>query len=341
MGKWKWVLLTLAILGAIYFSGPGPSSPLYSKAIPTIPDINELDSFVARQEAVHHLKKDNQARIIWADDSVRQQTDYSIVYLHGFSASQEEGNPVHRNIARYFNCNLFLSRLSEHGIDTSDAFVNLTPHNYWESAKQALFIGKKLGKKVILMGTSTGGTQALQLAAAFPDDVAALILYSPNIAINDPFAFLLNDPWGLQIARKVKGGLYNYPADTRPIYSAYWNRPYRLESVVSLQEMLETTMNEKTFAAVKQPVLLLYYYKDKEHQDNVVRVDAMLNMFSHLGTAADMKVEKALPNTGNHVIGSPILSKDILSVETETRKFLLEKLHLQPPGEITQPHHQE
>ena len=60
------------------------------------------------------------------------------------------------------------------------------------------------GKKVILMSTSTGGTLSLKLAANFPE-IAGLILYSPNIEINNPSAFLLNDPWGLQIRTMLFG----------------------------------------------------------------------------------------------------------------------------------------
>ena len=250
----KWILISLLSVTVIYFSGPKPSTPNYNKDIPAIPD--DIENYISKKESLHHLKKNNEARIVWANDSSKAMTEYAIVYLHGFSASQEEGNPVHRNVATHFGCNLYLSRLAEHGIDTTDQLINLTSDNYWESAKEALFIGKKLGKKVILMGTSTGGTQALQLAATYPDDVAAIILYSPNIEINDPNAYLLNNPWGLQIARLVKGGKLNYPADTRPIYSEYWNRPYRLEAVVNLQEMLETTMTKETFSKITQPVLM-------------------------------------------------------------------------------------
>ncbi len=36
----------------------------------------------------------------------------------------------------------------------------------------------------------------------------------------------------------------------------------------------------------------------------------------------------ALPNTGNHVIGSPIKSKDVGSVENETASFLKDIMHL-------------
>ena len=52
---------------------------------------------------------------------------------------------------------------AEHGIDTVDALINLTADEYWESAKQALAIGKQLGKKVILMGTSTGGNKCVAI----------------------------------------------------------------------------------------------------------------------------------------------------------------------------------
>ncbi len=82
-------------------------------------------------------------------------------------------------------------------------WLNLTADKYWESAKEALAIGQQIGNKVILVGTSTGGTLALQLAAQYPE-VYAMVLLSPNIAINDPNAWLLNNPWGLQISQAGK-----------------------------------------------------------------------------------------------------------------------------------------
>ncbi|MFZ8461094.1 alpha/beta hydrolase, partial [Staphylococcus aureus] len=85
----------------------------------------------------HKIKENNEARIVWANDTLKQKTNYAIVYLHGFSASQEEGNPVHRNIAKQFGCNLYLARLAEHGIDTVDALFNYTADRLWESAKEA------------------------------------------------------------------------------------------------------------------------------------------------------------------------------------------------------------
>jgi esterase/lipase len=323
----RWLKILLYIIGIliiVYLFGPRPDTPKYNAAMPLAPATDQLEKFIAANEATHKLRPNNQARVVWASDSIKQKTEYAIVYLHGFSASQEEGNPVHRNVAKKFGCNLYLARLAEHGIDTSEQLLNLTPDNYWESAKQALAIGKQLGNKVILMGTSTGGSQALQLAAAYPNDVAALVLYSPNIRVKDNNARILNDHWGLQIARLIKGNNYNTPEDDRPEYKQYWNKPYRLEAVVALEETLETTMTKATFNKVTQPVLLLYYYKDEQHQDDVVSVPAMKEMFTQLGTPAASKRAIPLPNTGNHVMASPIKSKDVEGVERETGKFLEE-----------------
>src|SRR5450432_1126292 len=327
----KWLLAISIILIILYFAGPSPDRPVYSLNMPMVPgDLAAVEHYIQQNELAHKLKPDNEARIVWADDSLKKVTDYCIVYLHGFSASQKEGDPVHRNIAAEFGCNLYLSRLAEHGIDTIEQLLNLTPDEYWESAKQALVIGKKLGRKVILMGTSTGASLALQLAADFPKDVTALILMSPNIAINDPFAWILNDPWGLQIARLVKHGNYIVSDDDRPQYSRYWNRPYRLEAAVALEEYLETAMIRETFKKVEQPVLLLYYYRDKIHQDSVVKVSAMLTMFDELGTPSNLKRETALPNTGNHVIGSPIKSRDVEAVQMEVENFFISVLTIPP-----------
>ena len=88
-------------------------------------------------------------------------------------------------------------------------------------------------------------------------------------------------------------------------------------------------MNKETFQRVKQPVLCLYYYKDEMNQDKVVKVKATQEMMQQLGTADSLKRSVAMPNTGNHVLASPILSKDVAGVENETRRFLQEVMKWQ------------
>lgn len=318
----------IVILVAVYLLGPHPNKPGFNTTLPKLPsNASALENYVAGLEAQHRIKPNNQARIVWANDTVRRKTPYAIVYLHGFSASQEEGNPVHREIARRFGCNLYLSRLSQHGIDTTDALINMTADNLWESAKEAYAIGKELGDTVLLMGTSTGGTLALQLAAAYPE-IGGLILYSPNIAINDPNAWLLDNPWGLQIARMVKKSDYIVTDKDFPAYNQHWNHVYRLEAAVQLQALLDNAMQPALFSKIKQPTLLLYYFKDEQHQDPVVKVSAMKEMFNTISTPTDKKKMNAIPNAASHVLASPIVSRDIISVEKETTLFLKEILSL-------------
>lgn len=325
------VVIILALI-LIYFWGPQPSSPRLSADLPVIP-VNppELETFIRNKESQHKIKTGNEAEIIWFNDSLKNKTEYAVVYIHGFSASREEGNPVHMDFAKKFGCNLFLSRLDEHGIDTVDAMVNLTADKLWNSAKEAFAIGKQLGKKVILVSTSTGGTLALKLAEQYPE-ISGLVLLSPNIKINNGSAWLLNNPWGLQIARMIEGN-YIRSKDTTALYGKYWYRKYRVESAVQLEELLETTMRGSVFEKIKQPVLLLYYYKDEQHQDAVVKVSAMKRMFAQLGTLPDEKTAIAIPGAGDHVIGSYIKSKDIKTVETEMEKFAKDVLHLKMAGQ--------
>jgi pimeloyl-ACP methyl ester carboxylesterase len=322
-----WFLGIVLVLVAAYLLGPKPPKPGYSNSFPSVPGTVEgLEGYVKGRESKLRVKPENEARIIWANDSVRARTPYSVVYLHGFTASQEEGDPIHMNFADSFGCNLYLSRLAEHGLVTEEPLLELTADKYWESAKEALAIGSRLGQKVILMGTSTGGTNALQLAAAYPDKVHGLILLSPNIEIFDPNAPLLNNPWGLQVARLIKKSDYVMSSDQSDAYKKYWYSKYRLEGVVALQEMIETTMNEETFSKVKAPVLLMYYYRDPIHQDSVVKVSAMHRMFRRLGTPADAKREVAIPGAGDHVIGSYLKSMDLATVQREAFRFGAEVL---------------
>jgi len=327
------VTFPIIVLIGIYFLGPQPESPRFSDLFPRVPmGADSLEAYVKNHEARHRLKPENEARIMW-HDSAHTSTEYAVVYLHGFSASREEGNAVHRRFASNFGCNLYLARLADHGVDTTDALYYFTADRAWESAKQALAIGTRLGDKVILMSTSTGGTLALMLAAHFPEKVHALINLSPNIAINDPAAFILNEPWGLQIARMVVGGK-SRDAGGDPEDAKYWNQVYRVEALVQLQELLESSMTSETFQQVRQPSLTLYYYKSEEEQDPQVRVDAMLEMHDALATPDSLKVATAMPLAGAHVLGSSMTSADVEGVYRQIEKFAVRRLEMSPetPG---------
>lgn len=330
--KIAFIAVPIFILIVAYSVGPSPSKPIWNKDLPTVPQApSELDAYVAEQESKHNIKSDNEARIIWYD-SLKRKTEYSLVYLHGFSASQEEGNPVHRTFAKKFGCNLYLARMSDHGIDTTEQLLNFTADRWWKSSKEALAIGKAIGEKVIIMSTSTGGTMGLMLASNYTSEVSALINMSPNIAINEPMAWMLNKPWGLQIVRLAKGSQYSdtipIPGVDQKLSKQYGNSKYRLESVCQLQEMVDSKMNKKTFEKIQQPSLSLYYYKNDEEQDPTVKVSAILAMHDQLGTPDSLKEAIAIPEAGTHVIGCHYRSQDIPAVIAAVEKFAIDKLHM-------------
>ena len=86
-----------------------------------------------------------------------------MVYLHGFTASGKEGDPVHKRIADALGANLFVPRLHGHGLDEEEPMLNFNNDDYWTSGKEAMEVAKRLGEKVILLGTSHGGALSLSL----------------------------------------------------------------------------------------------------------------------------------------------------------------------------------
>lgn len=327
--KSKIFLVTTLLLVVIYLMGPNPETPNYDISLPAIPaQSQDLENYINQKESHHNLKPGNEAKIVWFNDSAKTKTEYALVYLHGFSASHHEGYPLHNELAEQFGCNLYLARLNDHGIDTTEALLNFTAEDFYKSAAEALAIGLQLGNKVILIGTSTGCTAALKLAAEF-SEVHAVVNLSPNIRINDGTAFLLNNPWGLQIANVVLGDQYRY-VDGGPEYAKYWNTKYRNEAIVELQELVETTMIPETFKKVKQPVFNGFYYKNEEEQDNVVKVESIKWMHDLLATPDNQKVLVAFPNAGNHVLASPVKSNDVEGVTNSVADFMRNILQIAP-----------
>lgn len=326
----KWILGIVLVLLIGYSVGPKPSKPDFTiHEINLPPSLNDLENNITQAEkSIKDIKPDNQARIIWADSSKKEKTRLAFLYLHGFSASQAEGDPVHRDLAKKFHANLYLSRLSQHGIDKGDSsMISLNTGEYEASAENALAITKKLGDEVVVIGTSAGGALTLYLASKHPE-IKAIVLYSPCVKLFDKTAVILDKPWGLQIARLVSGGPVKKYESESEIHSKYWQLTYRIESLVALQNLISNTMKPKVFSKIKCPVFMGYYFKNEIEQDSTVSIPAMLKMFDELGTPKELKEKLAFPDAGAHVIASYIRSKDWQSVERETDKFLTDKVKL-------------
>jgi len=292
------LLLVLVVALIVYFLGPKVKCPPLETSLPNLNlNLTKVEAYIAEQEAkVTDLRPDNHARIIWANDSVAK-TDYSIVYLHGFSAGPMESDPVVFDIAKKFGLNVYLARLADHGRNNVESFLNISPKDWLDSAREALAIGKILGKKVIVMSCSTGSTLSTYLAAENPTSTDAMIMYSPNFALHDANSRWLAKPWGLQLARKIFKGNYRsitMEAGAKP----FWTTEYRLEGLVNL--------------------------------DQIISVPAIQSFHDQTQTPESEKWNIPLPNVNSHVIANKHQSKDWQSVYAVTEKFMVEVLKIQP-----------
>jgi esterase/lipase len=327
----KIVLITLVALILLYFAGPKPKKPVLNQNLPKIE--GSVENYVAAMESKPGLqiRPGCEAKILWANDSVKQSTEYVLLYLHGFSASRREGYPVNEDFAHHFGCNAFLARLASHGLIADDPLIDMTPERLYESAKEALVLAGQLGKKVVIMGCSTGCTLALKLAADFPTMVYGMILLSPNVQIKQKTAALLSGPWGLKIAGLNYGGDFVVTADDpKGEDCKYWNCRYRIEAIVYLQQLLDATMKKEVFEKVMCPVFMGYYYRDEQHQDQTVEVKAALNMFNALGTPDANKRKMAFANAGSHVIACDLTSGAVPEVRSQTFAFAEAVLGMKP-----------
>ena len=304
--------------------GPKPAKPKFDSPVLDPPtSLTELEKQInTNEKAVIGIKPGNEARIIWADTLAKEKTKIAFLYLHGFTGSPKEGDPVPEDLAKKYNANLFLARLAEHGIDRGDStMINLNADNYEASAESAYKIAKELGDKVILIGTSAGGALSLFLISRHPE-IKAVVLYSPCIRLCTPASLIITRPWGLQICRLISGSPTNSFKAESEAHANNWTLKFRLEGLEALVNFYSSTMKPELFSRINCPVFLGYYYKNEKEQDPTASVPAMLKMFDELGTPAELKLKMAFPDAGAHVISSSIRSKDWQGVERETDKFL-------------------
>ena len=333
MKKRYWIpaAITAAVL-ITYFTGPKIDEPKYNTELPELPDdLKALENYIETTEARLPVREDNQARILWQGEEPKI-TEYSVVYLHGFAGSYRDGYPVNVEVADTLEANLYLSRWAGHGLKPSAALESFSPEAAWESATEALVIGRKIGKKVIIMSTSTGGTLALKLAATYPDEVHALINLSPNIEDDVEGAFILNSPWGYEIAKLVSFGDHRKIQHENELARQYWDTVYPSRALVDLQVLLESTMKKETFQAIETPVLTLFYRENWFEEDDHVEVEVYPEVHKMLSTPDDKKKLVKLETPKTHFLGSDIKSKNTQVVLKEIVEFLREQLNTDLAG---------
>jgi esterase/lipase len=253
----------LGLLAATYFAGPrnafGPKVPSQRTA-PAV-KLSALDEWLRASEAAFpDLKPGNAKGIVWAT-SAKRRTPWSVVYLHGFSASRLETAPLSDQVAQALGANLFYTRLTGHG-RPGEALAQATVQDWMADALEAVHIGQILGERVLVVSCSTGATLATWLALSpDADKVAAHVFLSPNFGPKDKRSEIINAPWGKSIALAFEGKTRGWTPENSREDNA-WTSRYPTHALFPMMALVKD-VRESDLSVFQIPVLMLYSELDE------------------------------------------------------------------------------
>lgn len=289
-------LAGLALLAAL-----GPRPDVVAPGAPTLPA--DLDAYLAdREAALDDLRPDCEARIVWRDPQAKARTEWAVVSLHGFSASRMEAAPLWEQVAARLDANLYEARLAGHG-RSQDAMADGTASRWLGDGQEALAIGRRLGRRVLLVGCSTGATLATWLAANQPDDVDALVLMSPNYAVRNPAAAVLSWPWAKQLVRLVEGPYRQFRVCSED-HGRYWTWRYPSHVVVEMQALVDAT-TASDLGRIQAPTLVI-----ASRDDRVIDPAAVEAQSARFGGATQVEWFTGEADPSHHVLAGDVLSPE-------------------------------
>ncbi|MDH3748627.1 MAG: lysophospholipase [Gammaproteobacteria bacterium] len=278
-----------------------PPKLVNAATIPKLPE--NLETWIAASEQAvngeYQLIPGTEKRVRW--QTTGNKTEYSIVYLHGFSATRQEIAPTTEIVADRLNANLYETRLSGHG-HRRLPMDGVRAEQWLQDGVEAIRIGAALGDKVVVIGTSTGATLALALSGhPVMDDVAALILISPNMAPADPTAAWLTRPAGPLMARLVVGNTRSWTPHNE-LQARYWSTSYPIDATVEVMRLVDRAQR-LTSTTMSQDVLMLLSPEDK-----VISPQAARDAFDVIDAPRKNLVQVRAEDPSNHVLAGDILS---------------------------------
>ena len=264
-----------------------------------------LDDYLRESESrFPGIRPDCEKTIVWHSGR-RQRCDLAIVYLHGFSASRMETWPLCDDLAETIGANLFYTRLTGHGLD-GHAMAGATVADWQKDGLEAVAIGKRLGRKIILVGTSTGATLATWLAAQpqVAPLIHSLILISPNFFPKNPMAAATLWPPALKAFERFFGGWRCFTVQNAG-QSNYWTVRYPLSAIATMMQLVVLTWRiDLQHAAM--PLLMLI-----NPWDRVINVTlAAMRYLAFPGRMNKLVVFRKNRDLGRHVLAGRILSPE-------------------------------
>lgn len=111
-------------------------------------------------------------------------TEHSVLVLHGLHASPHFMSGISRTLFAS-GANVISVRLPGHFEDVQKRIARVDFLEWVDAANKGFRIAKMLGTKVSVLGYSTGGTLAANLALTNPRDIHATVLIAPALAVSN------------------------------------------------------------------------------------------------------------------------------------------------------------
>ena len=242
-------------------------------------------------------------RIQWAG-AKGVKTPLAVIYLHGFSATAEEIRPVPDEVAKSLDANLFFTRLAGHGRGSAP-MAEVSAGDWVEDMAEAMAIGRRLGDRVLVIATSTGGTLAAIAATdpALSQGMAGIVMVSPNFGVKSAATKILDLPMARYWAPLVAGEMREFtPAN--PEQARYWTTRYPTLALFPMAALVRHARSLDLGLATT-PLLVLY-----SAQDQVVDPEKTLDVLAGWGGDVRFEPRTMRPDDDaySHVIAGDILS---------------------------------
>lgn len=272
----------------------------------------DLDAWLAQREGLFDdITAGTDKHIFWAA-APNERTEFAVLYLHGFSATRQEISPTAERIAERLEANLFATRFAGHGRG-GEALAEASAADWAYDLAEAMAIARQLGNRIIVIGSSMGGSMGT-LAALDPGyapDIFALITLSSAFEINSGDAWLLDLPF----ARDWVPMLAGETREWTPVNEAqgrYWTTRYPTTAVFPMRTV-QTAAADADHAAATVPMLVFYAAGDQ-----VVVPAATARVIQRWGARVDSHVVDGAGDPSQHVIAGAILSPSTTDWIVET-----------------------
>jgi esterase/lipase len=288
-----------------------PSRLDYMPEVRVDPDLSTL-----LRDTERNLIPGTEKRLIW--NAGEQTSEWSVVALHGFSASRQETAPLAEIVAESLGANLFETRFTGHGL-RENGLTDVKAEQWLDDVADALTVGQLIGNKVVVIATSNGAALTMSmLEHPAMQSVDAIVMLSPNFAPVESASKWITRPGGPLLLRLFTGPTRSWQA-LNELQDLYWTTSYPSKTVIQVMRVVNRA--NKTLRESSAPRVQIVYSPD----DIVISIAALESAYAAIQSPQKEIVEVA--ETGspfNHMIVGDIISpNNTKPVAAKITEFIL------------------